>query len=159
MLDFANVSAFGGSTVEATFSTKGFCDWRKLGDKCRKHDSSVCHMAAVETQKVWAIHQIIGTVDKQLDPNFRNEKFIDDNRKHLMTVLDIITFCAEQDIPVRGDDESVLLDYVKSEVEIASCYAILADEVKDASKKELLGAYCDISIKVMSEKELLALLN
>ncbi|KAI6659566.1 Zinc finger MYM-type protein 1-like [Oopsacas minuta] len=148
-------------------------------------------MAAVETQKVWAIHQIIGTVDKQLDPNFRNEKFIDDNRKHLMTVLDIITFCAKQDIPLRGDDESdqslnkgnfleilellgkydsnvtkrieslpgnakmlspdiqndlftslasVLLDYVKSEVEIASCYAILADEVKDASKKELLGA-------------------
>ncbi|KAI6648802.1 Zinc finger MYM-type protein 1-like [Oopsacas minuta] len=181
---------FGGSTAEATFSTKGLCDWRKLGDKCRKHDSSVCHMAAVETQKVWAIHQIIGTVDKQLDPNFRNEKFIDDNRKHLMTVLDIITFCAKQDIPLRGDDESdqslnkgnfleilellgkydsnvtkrieslpgnakmlspdiqndlftslasVLLDYV-SEVEIASCYAILADEVKDASKKELLVA-------------------
>ncbi|KAI6646225.1 Zinc finger MYM-type protein 1-like [Oopsacas minuta] len=182
---------FGGSTAEATFSTKGLCDWRKLGDKCRKHDSSVCHMAAVETQKVWPIHQIIGTVDKQLDPNFRNEKFIDDNRKHLMTVLDIITFCVKQDIPLRGDDESdqslnkgnfleilellgkydsnvtkrieslpgnakmlspdiqndlltslasVLLDYVKSEVEIASCYAILADEVKDASKKELLGA-------------------
>ena len=35
----------------------------------------------------------------------------------------------------------VLLEHVKHEVENASCYAILADEVKDASKKELLGAY------------------
>ena len=35
---------------------------------------------------------------------------------------------------------SVLLERVKHEVENASCYAILADEVKDASKKELLGA-------------------
>ena len=35
---------------------------------------------------------------------------------------------------------SVLLDHVKHEVENASCYAILADEVKDRSKKALLGA-------------------
>ena len=182
---------FGGPTTEATFSTKGLCGWKKLGDKCRKHDGSVCHAAAVETQKIWAMHQKIGTVDKQLDPNFRNEKFINDNRKHLMTVLDVITFCAKQEIPLRGDDESdhslnkenflemieflgkydsnvtkrieslpgnakmlspdiqndlltslasVLLEHVKHEVENASCYAILADEVKDASKKELLGA-------------------
>ena len=34
----------------------------------------------------------------------------------------------------------MLLEHVKHEVENASCYAILADEVKDASKKELLGA-------------------
>ena len=53
-----------------------------------------------------ACFEKIGTVDKQLDPNFRNEKFIDDNRKHLMTVLDVIVFCAKQEIPLRGDDES-----------------------------------------------------
>ena len=51
------------------------------------------------------MHQEIGTVDKQLDPNFRNEKFIDDNRKHLMTVLDVC-LRAKQEIPLRGDDES-----------------------------------------------------
>ena len=134
----------------------------------------MCHAAAVETQKIWAIHKKIGTIDKQLDPNFRYEKFNNDNRKHLMTVLDIITFCAKQEIPLRGDDESsqslnkgnflemieflgkydsnitkriknrpdiqndllassltsVLLDHVKYEVKNASCYAIIADEVK-----------------------------
>ena len=56
------------------------------------------------------MHQEIGTVDKQLDPNFRNENFVDDNRKHLMTssliVFDVIVFCARQEIPLRGDDES-----------------------------------------------------
>ena len=34
----------------------------------------------------------------------------------------------------------VLLEHVKHEAENESCYAMLADEVKDASKKELLGA-------------------
>ena len=65
----------------------------------------MCHAAVVETQKIWAMHKKIGTVDKQLDPNFRNEKFIDDNRKHLMTVLDVC-LRAKQEIPLRGDDES-----------------------------------------------------
>ena len=35
---------------------------------------------------------------------------------------------------------SVLLDHIKHEAENVICYAVLADEVKDASKKELLGA-------------------
>ena len=52
------------------------------------------------------MHQKVGTIEKQLDPNFQNEKFIDDNRKHLMTVLDVISFCAKQEIPLRRDDES-----------------------------------------------------
>ena len=49
---------------------------------------------------------------------------------------------------------SVLLDHVKHEVENASCYVILADEVKYTSK-----LLCDISIKVILEKELLALFS
>ena len=35
---------------------------------------------------------------------------------------------------------SVLLDHIKHEAENVICYAVLADEVKDASKKELLRA-------------------
>ena len=35
---------------------------------------------------------------------------------------------------------SVLLRHIKHEAENVICYAVLADEVKDASKKELLGA-------------------
>ena len=41
-----------------------------------------------------------------MDPNFRNERFIDDIRKHLMTVLDVIIYCDTQEIPLRGDDDS-----------------------------------------------------
>lgn len=137
------------------------------------------------------VHQKVGTVDQQLDPHFQNEKFVNDNRQHLMTIIDVILFCAKQEIPLRADDESdvsrnkgnflelldflakyddnvmrrmktlpnnakmrspeiqndllqsttsVLLSHIKHEVETAKYYAILADEVKDASKKELLGA-------------------
>ena len=65
----------------------------------------MCYAAGVETHKIGAIHKKIGTIDKQLNPNFRKEKLINDNRKHLMTVLDVITLCAKQEIPLRGDDE------------------------------------------------------
>ena len=97
---------FGGPTTEPTFSATGLRDWRKLGEKCRKHQSSTCHAAATESQKMWILHQKIRTVDKQLDPNFQNEKFINDNREHLMTILDAIIYCAKQEIPLRANDES-----------------------------------------------------
>ena len=91
---------FGGPTTELTFSVTGLRDWRKLGEKCRKHQGSTCHAAAAETQKLWMVHQKGGTVDKQLNPNFQNEKFINDNKQHLMTILDAIIHWAKQEIPL-----------------------------------------------------------
>ena len=46
------------------------------------------------------------TDDKQLDSNFQNEKFINNNREHLMTNLDPIIYCAKQEIPLPANDES-----------------------------------------------------
>ncbi|KAI6658859.1 Zinc finger MYM-type protein 1-like [Oopsacas minuta] len=179
MLYFANCVGFlEDQQLKQRFQQKDFVTGGNLATSAESTIVlCVIWQATVETQKVCVIHQIIDTVNKQRYPNFRNEKFIGDIRKHLMTVLDIITFCAKQDIPLRGDDESdqslnkgnffeileilgkydsnvtkrieslpgnakmlspdiqndlftslasVLLDYVKSEVEIASCYAILA---------------------------------
>ena len=51
------------------------------------------------------VHQKVGTVDKQLNPNFQNEMFIKDNKQHLMTILDAIIYCAKQEIPLRANDE------------------------------------------------------
>ena len=52
------------------------------------------------------MHQKIGTVGKQLNPNFQNEKFINDNKQHLMTILDAIIYCAKHEIPLQANDES-----------------------------------------------------
>ena len=121
---------------------------------------------------------------------FKDNEVVTLHHKHIMTVLDIILFLAQQELAFRGDDESTdslnrgnflelfdfickyypavkemfdklpansklispdiqnelleaskqeLLDIIKSEVQKATRYAILADEVKDASKRELLG--------------------
>ena len=48
----------------------------------------------------------VGTVDKKLNPNFQNEKIINDNKQHLMTILDAIIYCPKQEIPLRANDES-----------------------------------------------------
>lgn len=47
-----------------------------------------------------------GNVVQQLDPTQANEAFIARNRKHLLTMLDVVLFCVRQEIPLRGSDES-----------------------------------------------------
>ena len=175
---------------EETFTTTGFNNWKKIGDKCKKHHESNIHRLADEKRKSYYLSKKAGRIDQQLDPNFRDETLINDNKTHLMTVLDVLLFCAQQEIPLRGDDESIdslnrgnflelfsllshynpnikerldrlpenakmlspdiqndlleaskqeMLQRIKQEVHAAQYYSILADEVKDVSKKELLG--------------------
>jgi len=50
--------------------------------------------------------QKVGRVDQQLDPSYRDKKLVSKHKQHLLTVLDVILFCAEQEIALRGDDES-----------------------------------------------------
>ena len=154
----------------------------------KKHSESKMHKAASEQMKLYYLEDKLGRIDQQLDPNFRDMKLAVDQREHLLTVLEVILFCAQREIPLRGDDESdkslnrvnfrellsllsqydskinerlekmpsnagmlspniqndllesskqVLLEQIKTKIHAAEFYAILADEVKDVSKKEL----------------------
>ena len=76
--------------TKGRFQQKDFVIGRNLETSAKS--TMVLSCGAVEIQKIWAMHQKVGTIDKLLDPNFRNEKFINDNRKHLMTFLDVIVF-------------------------------------------------------------------
>ncbi len=178
------------SKTEELFTITGFNNWKKTGDKCAKHSDSYSHKAATESFMMFKQAETNGRVDQQLDPLFKNSELMSKHHKHIRTVLDIILFLAQQEIPFRGHNEMadslnrgnflelfdlicqynpavkerfddlpsnsklmspdiqndliesskrVFLDIVKSEIHTAKIYAILADEVKDASKKELLG--------------------
>lgn len=184
---------FGLNRIDSTydvFSKKGCSNWKKLGEKCTKHCSSSSHQVAEETMKQWLVQQKFGRVDQQLDPVFRDTHALSAHNDHLKTVIDIILFCARQEIPLRGDDETIdslnkgnflelmdllseydkeipdrisklpkngtmlspeiqnellhcskntLQDYIIKQVKDSVYYSVIADEVKDVSKNELLG--------------------
>ena len=45
-------------------------------------------------------------MDQQLDPVFKDNEVVTLHHKHIMTVLDIILFLAQQELAFRGDDEA-----------------------------------------------------
>ncbi len=71
-----------------------------------KHSNGSAHKIAEENMKLWVANQKMGRVDQQLDSAFRDSNLITQHKEHLLTVLDIIIFCCEQEIALRGDDES-----------------------------------------------------
>ena len=87
---------------DETFTTVGFFNWKKIWDKCKRQNESKIHPTADEKRKSYFLNEKAG----RLDPNFRDERMTNDNKKNLMTVLDI-HFCAQQKIPFRDNDESI----------------------------------------------------
>ena len=61
---------------------------------------------ADEEKKSYFLSEKAGRIGQLLDPNFRDERTTNDNKKHSMTVLHSLFFCAQQEISLRGDDES-----------------------------------------------------
>uniref|UniRef100_A0A3B4VA62 TTF-type domain-containing protein n=1 Tax=Seriola dumerili TaxID=41447 RepID=A0A3B4VA62_SERDU len=171
----------------------GFKDWKHFSEFCAKHKASRAHAAALGKMDGYKqSHQPgRGNVVNQLN-NDASQSFIERNRQHLMVVIDLVLFCAKQEIPLRGHREnpdtlnkgnflellnlvskydpeikrrldelpnngkllhhniqneileiaaSLLIKKIKSDLhdEPDTYYAILADECKDLSKRELVA--------------------
>lgn len=221
---------------DTKFTQDGFKDWKHLSQACLKHQDSKGHLHS--QAKLAAYRQCHqpdsrGTVFDQLNKDKVNESFVERNRKHIKVVLDIVLFCAKQDISLRGHRESeealnrgnflelfrllsnydpeiqnrfdqlpknatmmssdiqndllesaasLLLRKIRAELHATptTYYAIMADEYKDLSKKELVAVCirylhegllkeraigfldtCDMTAAAISEKilEVLAPLN
>ncbi len=179
---------------EATFTQDGFKDWKHLSQACKKHQDSKGHLHS--QTKLAAYRQSHqpdgrGTVFDQLMRDKVNASFVERNREHIKVVLDVVLFCAKQDIQLRGHRESeealnrgnflelfrllsnydteiqtrldqlpknatmmssdiqndlleaaasLLLRKIRSELQTpGTYYAIMADECKDLSKRELVA--------------------
>jgi hypothetical protein len=183
---------FFGKCGEATFTSSGYRNWQKIGQKCDKHNSSSVHKSAVTQMNEFKLNAKVGrgTVLEQLDPMHGNAFFVEKNRDVLKVILHVILFCAKQDIALRGHREtiedsnrgnflellqlimehspdikdkiqglpanarmtspetqndlleaaaSLLLRKIRDDVSKAKYFAILADECKDQSKREIIG--------------------
>ena len=96
-----------GTYDDGTWTKLGFNDMKHLGERIKKHDKSNSHInCCVQLE-------LFGRVDvrTQLDDGYRlairrfNQK-VDDNRHVLSRIIDVIKFCGQFELALRGRDES-----------------------------------------------------
>lgn len=186
--------SFPSRGAEGAFTRDGYTDWKHLRLSLERHQKSEHHSMSMSRFECYKGTQTSGrgNVVHQMNPDARNHDFIERNRDHLKVILDIVLFCAKQDISLRGHREtdedlnkgnflelfefmckydpeikarldelprnatlmspdmqnellmsaaSLLLRKIKDEVHETSgtYYALMADEYKDASKRELVA--------------------
>ena len=90
----------GGDTV---FTKQGFNNWRKTGDKLKKHADSDTHKESMARWAIYKQKQSTTIVDEL--PSER-AKAVALNRKYIITLSKLAVLCARQNIPLRGHDES-----------------------------------------------------
>lgn len=86
----------------------GFSNWRKGKGKLKKHARSSIHKNTVIS---WQEYQETAregmTVEVKITDKSRSEQQITANRHYVGRIIDVISLCAHQDIPLRGHDEAV----------------------------------------------------
>ena len=96
-----------GTYDDGTWTKLGFNDMKHLSERIKKHDKSKAHIdCCVQLE-------LFGRVDvrTQLDDGYRlairrfNQK-VDDNRHVLSRIIDVIKFCGQFELALRGRDES-----------------------------------------------------
>lgn len=185
---------FPEAATESRFIKTDFRGWKHLSQCCVKHEASRAHATVLGRSEGYkASHKPErGNIINQLHKDAVNSLFVERNREHIKVVIDLILFCAKQDIPLRGHREneealnkgnflelfqlissynpgikkrldelprnaklsspniqnkileiaaSLILRKIKTDLhdETDTYYAILADECKDLSKKELVA--------------------
>lgn len=94
---------------EAKFMEDGFKDWKHLSQACLKHQDSKGQLHSQAKLAAYRQSQQPdgrGTVLDQLNRDKVHASFVERNRDHIKVVLDIVLFCAKQDILLHGHRES-----------------------------------------------------
>ena len=101
--------ALGSGRAEDTFTTIGYKDWKHATGKngaLIKHDSSITHQAAMSSWCAYKANVQSGTSVVTMLDDVRREQ-IDKNRYYLKAVIDVLLYCAKQEIALRGHRESL----------------------------------------------------
>lgn len=91
-----------------TFTKNGFCDWKHAlgkGGIISCHDHCKTHMQAMVAWQEYVRNKASGTsITHRLDA--ARSKLIAANRHYLKTILQVLLVCSQQEIALRGHDES-----------------------------------------------------
>ena len=116
-----------------TFTKNGFCDWKHAMGKdgiISSHDRCKTHMQAMVAWQEYTINKASGTsIADRLDA--ARSQLIVNNRHYLKTILQVLLVCSQQEIALRGHDESVKSPNRGNFLEILKLIACHDEIVKD----------------------------
>ena len=116
-------------TYDNSFTNSGMRNWKKAIEKMRKHTFSEIHKGAL----ISILNYKTSTSNIICKLNSQFEKQIQENRKYLKAIYDVILLCARQELALRGHDQSESSLYKGNFLEILKLYA----ENNDILKKYL----------------------
>ncbi|XP_030072332.1 zinc finger MYM-type protein 1 [Microcaecilia unicolor] len=100
---------FSDARAEGAFTRTGFKDWKHMNRSCARHEMSKSHSLALGRFDDYKHNHLLGVQENTSNPvnqPTKNTPVIESNREHIKVVLDVVMFCAKQDIPLRGHRET-----------------------------------------------------
>ncbi|CAG9830277.1 unnamed protein product [Diabrotica balteata] len=96
----------GGHEAPGKLVSSGFRDWKKAKETFMKHSMTDYHKACVVSaeQFMMVMSGKQKDVHSQLHTQHARER--EENRSALRPIIETILFCAEQELPLRGDEDS-----------------------------------------------------
>ncbi|GFR06750.1 TTF-type domain-containing protein [Trichonephila clavata] len=112
----------------------GFRDWKKAKESFKKHMEKeyhkLCVLQATSFLKISAGKQL--DIASQLDS--QRTKEIAENRAAIEPIIRTILFCAEQELPLRGDHDSGALSLTRPEKKDGKFRALLRFRIESGDK-------------------------
>ncbi|GFR04573.1 TTF-type domain-containing protein [Trichonephila clavata] len=112
----------------------GFRDWKKAKESFKKHMEKeyhkLCVLQATSFLKISAGKQL--DIASQLDS--QRTKEIAENRAAIEPIIRTILFCAEQELPLRGDHDSGALSLTRPEKKDGKFRALLLFRIESGDK-------------------------
>lgn len=116
------------SRSDTVFTEKGFNNWKKIGDKLKKHAESDSHKESVVRWAAYMQTKSSGTIANQLLS--QRAKTIASNCQYIVILSKLAVLLACQNIPFRGHDESRESDKKGNFAEILELLFSLIPEFK-----------------------------
>lgn len=88
------------------FIKSGFCNWKKLSDKLKKHDESDHHIKCSEKYVSYKHSLTSGNIQEKIIT--QHEEEVIRNRKYLSKLIDAILYLTRLGLPLRGHYENAL---------------------------------------------------
>ncbi|GFQ71587.1 DUF4371 domain-containing protein [Trichonephila clavata] len=124
----------GGHQNPGKLVSVGFRDWKKAKESFKKHMEKeyhkLCVLQATSFLKISAGKQL--DIASQLDS--QRTKEIAENRAAIEPIIRTILFCAEQELPLRGDHDSGALSLTRPEKKDGKFRALLRFRIESGDK-------------------------
>ncbi len=124
-------------SIEVPFVNTGFRNWKRLGEKLKKHIQSDSHCEAVAKCKAAQQSEKNGSVTIQISNHVQQD--IKRNREAFGTVARGVLYCARQNIGLRGHNESTTGTAPKNDSALCHHEPISDDDDIDTNDSSLIN--------------------